>query len=62
MCWFVEVMGNTRDKEKRLKVRRGGAIEREKFAKYQWEYRAQKRRVQRIVEHVKKSEDVAMGD
>jgi len=28
-------MGNTRDKEKRLKVRRGGAIEREKFAKYQ---------------------------
>ncbi len=57
MCWFVEVMGNTRDKEKRLRVRRGGAIERAKFAKYQWEYRAQK-----IVEHVEESEDVVMGD
>jgi len=35
MCLFVEVMGNTRDKERRLRVRRGDAIKRAKFAKYQ---------------------------
>jgi hypothetical protein len=34
----VEDIGNTRDKERRLRVRRGGAIERAKFAEYQREY------------------------
>jgi hypothetical protein len=59
---FVEVMGNTRDKERRLKVRRGDATERAKFVEYQQEYQVQRRRAQRIVEHVEESGDVAMGD
>jgi hypothetical protein len=35
MCSFVEVMGNIRNKERRLRVRRGGAREKAKFAEYQ---------------------------
>jgi len=62
MCWFVEVMGNIRNKERRLRVWRGGAREKAKFAEYQWEYWDQRRRAQRIVKHVEESGAVAMGD
>jgi hypothetical protein len=62
MCWFLEVMGNIRNEERRLRVRIGGARERAKFAEYQWEYWDQRRRAQRIVEHVEESGDVDMGD
>jgi hypothetical protein len=34
------VMGNTRDKERRLGVKRGGAIEREKIVACQRKYQA----------------------
>jgi len=36
----MEVMGNTRDKERRLGVRRGGTTQRIEYAKQQQEYRA----------------------